>query len=361
MMNLATIALAILIGVLCLLAGVTMVGAILIERRNPPVGTFAAVNGAKLHHVHVQGPVDPALPPVVFIHGASGNLKDQMLPLRPLLEGKAEMLFLDRPGHGWSERGGPGNATPAGQARTIAALMDSLGIGPAIIVGHSFGGAVAGALALERPDKVKGLVFLSAASHPWPGRKTSWYYPIAAHPVWGPLFANIIALPAGLQRMERGLACVFSPNAVPADYRAATSVELVLRPVNFRHNAQDVESLYDHTVAAAQRYPSIKVPTLVVSGDSDTVVYEEIHSLGLARDIPGAKLVWIEGLGHKPDHVAPDLVVAAIGAVSGAPVSLTGDVDALAKTVAARLSGDTNGPYDACTDGAPPVLTGSQG
>ena len=320
------------------------------------MGEFVEVEGIKVHLTdHPAGP-DADLLPMVFIHGASGNLKDQMVPLRPLLEGKAEMLFLDRPGHGWSERGGPENSTPAGQARAIASLMDVLGIGPAIIVGHSFGGAVAGALALERPDKVKGLVFLSAASHPWPGRKTSWYYPIAAHRLAGPLFANIIALPAGLQRMERGLACVFSPNAVPADYRKATSVELVLRPVNFRHNAQDVESLYDHTVMASPRYPSIAVPTVVVSGDSDTVVYEEIHSLGLARDIPGAKLVWIAGLGHKPDHVAPDLVVAAIGQVAGAPAGLTGDLDALAKSTIARLAGDANGPYELCTDGAPPAI-----
>ena len=87
------------------LAGVTRAGSWLIERRNPPVGAFADVNGARIHFVHVPAPADADLPPIVFIHGASANLRDQMVPLRPLLEGRAEMLFFDRPGLGWSERG----------------------------------------------------------------------------------------------------------------------------------------------------------------------------------------------------------------------------------------------------------------
>lgn len=358
MLNLAAAALAFVLSFGFLLAGVSRVGAFLIERRNPPVGAFAEVAGTRMHFVHVPAPARPALPPLVFIHGASGNLKDQMVPLRPFLEGKAEMLFVDRPGHGWSARGGQENATPSGQARTIAALMDRLAIGKAIIVGHSFGGAVTGALALERPDKVAGLVFLSAASHPWPGKKTSWYYPLAAHPLFGRIFSNTVALPAGLMRMPATIGCVFSPNAAPADYIRAGSIDLVLRPANFRYNAQDVEGLYDHVSAAAPRYGEIAVPVVVVSGDSDTVVYEEIHSLGLKRDIPGAELVWIGNLGHKPDYAAPEVVVAAIGRVAGAPAAEFGDLKALALAAERRLSGDDHGPYAACRDTKPAVPEG---
>ena len=109
-------------------------------------------------------PKTRTLPPIVFIHGASANLNDQMLPLRPLLEGRAELLFLDRPGHGWSGRGPGNNETQAGQAATIAALMDRLGIGKAIIVGHSFGGSIAAAFALESSREDEG----AASSSPPP-------------------------------------------------------------------------------------------------------------------------------------------------------------------------------------------------
>lgn len=174
-MNLFYAAIALFLAALFALVAVTRIGSWLIERRNPPVGSFVEIDGARIHYVHVPAAPGADLPPVIFIHGASANLKDQMLPLRPLLEGRAEMLFLDRPGYGWSTRGADANATQAGQAATIAALMDHVGMKDAIIVAHSFGGSTATAFALNSPARTKGLVFLSAATHPWPGGQTSWY------------------------------------------------------------------------------------------------------------------------------------------------------------------------------------------
>lgn len=334
-MHIAAAVIAIVAGLLLALFGLTRAGVAAIERKNPPCGDFADAGGTRMHFVHVPAPANAELPPIVFIHGASSNLRDEMLPVRPRLEGRAEMLFLDRPGHGWSGRGAH-NETPFGQARTIAALMDRLGIDRAIVVGHSFGGAIAGAFALDHPGRTAGLVFLSAASHPWPDRKTSWYYKVAALPWLGRLFAETMALPGGWLRIHAATAGVFAPNPVPEDYLGRASIELVLRPPVFRANAVDVEALYDHVVKAAARYRDIDLPTVVVSGDRDTVVYEEIHSLGLARDIPGAELVWVHNLGHKPDWIAPDLVEAAIRKAAGADVDLQG----LAREVERRIAAD---------------------
>jgi pimeloyl-ACP methyl ester carboxylesterase len=351
-MNLVTAALAILAGLMLILAGTTRIGVWVIERRNPPVGEFLTVNGTRLHHVHI--PADGGtLPPVVFIHGASGNLLDQMVPIGPELEGRAEMLFFDRPGHGWSSRG-PDNATPDTQAHTIAALMDAVGIEQAVIVGHSFGGGVAAAFALEHPEKTLGLVFLSAASHQWPGGGTSWYYGLTTMPVLGRIFSETLSLPAGWSRMTAATDCVFAPNPVPEGYNRRAAIALVLRPSAFRANATDVESLYPHVAEAASRYGGIDRPTVVISGDSDAVVYEEIHSQGLARDIPGAELVWIENLGHKPDWVAPELVAGAIEKVAGNAV----DLQAMARQVEGRIAGQAFGPVERCQDGK--ALIGAQ-
>jgi pimeloyl-ACP methyl ester carboxylesterase len=348
-MNLVYAAAAFLLALLLVLAGVTRVGTWLIERRNPPVGSFIDIDGARLHYVHVPAPENPELPPIVFIHGASGNLKDQMTPLRPLLEGRAELLFLDRPGHGWSGRGPGNNESQTGQAATIAALMGRLGIGPAIVVGHSFGGSVAAALALEYPEKTGGLLFLSAATHPWPGGASSWYYRLTTIPLVGWLFSETIANPAGSSRMAAATVCVFAPNRMPDGYSARASIPLVLRPRAFRANAVDVEGLYRFALANAPRYKDIDVPTVVISGDADTVVYEEIHSVGLARDIPGAELVWVKNLGHKPDWIASDLVVAAIAKLAGQPR----DLQALARTVEARIAGDAIGAATCINEKAP--------
>jgi pimeloyl-ACP methyl ester carboxylesterase len=336
-MNLLYAFIAFLLALLFALVGLTRLNAWLIERRNPPVGSFATVNGTRLHYVHVPAQ-NPELPAVVFIHGASANLLDQMAPIRPLLEGKAEMLFLDRPGHGWSERG-DGNETPTGQAKTIAALLDHVGIGKAIIVGHSFGGGTTGAFALAYPERTAGLVFVAAATHPWPGGATSWYYKLTARPFIGRLFAETIAGPAGKTRIAGATACVFAPNAVPDDYIKRASIELVLRPGAFRANSIDVQGLHKHVTEAQPRYKEIAAPTVVISGDYDTVVYEELHSIGLARDIPNAELVWIRNLGHKPDWIAPDLVAAAVEKVGGKG----GDLQTLARSVEARIANDRYG------------------
>ncbi|PBB88577.1 alpha/beta hydrolase [Mesorhizobium sp. WSM3876] len=336
-MNLIFAALFFLIASVFALAGVTRAGLWVVERRNPPVGQFTEINGARIHYVHIPAPAGGDLPPVVFIHGASANLNDQMLPLRPLLEGRAEMLFFDRPGFGWSERGN--NETLAAQGDTIAALMDRLGLAKAIIVGHSFGGAVTTAFARNHPEKTLGLVFLAPVSHPWPGGATAWYYKLTATPAVGRLFSETLAYPAGMLQLGNATACVFSPNKVPEGYIANAAIPLVLRPSAFRANAIDVAQLYEYTRTASPHYREISAPTVVISGDRDKVVYATIHSVALERDIPGAELVWVHNLGHKPDWIAPDLVVGAIEKAAGAAIDLL----AMARTVESRVAGDTQG------------------
>ncbi len=288
-----------------------------IERQFPNIGELIDVGGLRMNSVLVPAGDKADLPPIVFIHGASGNLRDQMHAFRARLEGRAALLFVDRPGHGYSERGGPENAWPDGQARAIARLMDKRGIAEAIIVGHSFGGAIAASFALEHPEKTAGLLFLAPATHPWPGG-VDWYYDLARMPVIGWLFTRIAALPAGLSRIESGTRFVFAPNPAPQDYIEATAPALVLRPNAFRSNAIDVANLLGYVQRVQPRYSEIRTPTVIVTGDTDGVVYEEIHSRGLARDIAGSELVWIRNLGHKPDYVVTDLAVEALEKIAGA-------------------------------------------
>ena len=60
--------------------------------------------------------------------------------------------------------------------------MEKRGIKRAVIVGHSFGGAIAAAFGVRHPDKTEGLLFLAPATHPWPGG-IDWYYHLAAMPM----------------------------------------------------------------------------------------------------------------------------------------------------------------------------------
>jgi pimeloyl-ACP methyl ester carboxylesterase len=292
-----------------------------IERLHPRVGELVDIGGYSLHCLHVEGPQDSELPAIVFIHGASGNLQDQALMFREALEGRAEMLFVDRPGHGWSERGGPENARPDGQARAIAALLKAKGIDRAIVAGHSFGGAIALSLALDHPESVAGLLLISVPSHPWPAG-IDFYYRVASTPVLGHVFARLLAMPAGLVVIQKAIGNVFRPNAPMPDYTERSAVKLVLRPRQFLANARDVANLFDHFVRAAPRYGAIDTPTVILTGTDDDIVIFRNHSIALAEDIGHAELICLASIGHKPDYAANSVCLAAIERLAGRPVDL---------------------------------------
>ena len=322
---------------------VTLVVSNRIDRRYPPIGSFVEVNGTHLHFVD-EGPKDA--PAVLLIHGASSNLRDMLIPARKSLGGKYRLIAVDRPGHGWSERG-LYSATPDAQARTLADFLTALNVDKAVVFGHSFGAVVATAMAVERPDKMLGLLVASPATHPWPSGKTNWYNHLARVPVIGWLFTRTLALPGGIGRISAATDCVFAPNQVPANYLEDAGIELVMVPHRFMDNSEDLTGLYAHTLHYKARYKEIKVPTIIITGDSDTVVSKEIHAENLARDIAGSRLFVVKNVGHKPDYALADLVAASIETLAGNPQ----DLDTIASIAEQRVAGDQFGPVERC----PPV------
>ncbi|MBL8588998.1 MAG: alpha/beta hydrolase [Methylobacteriaceae bacterium] len=282
----------------------------------PPQGRFALVDGAQLHFTE-RAAAAPGRGAVLLIHGASGNQADLMSALgEPLAARGFRVVAIDRPGHGWSDRpGGRADADPGRQAALLRGAARAAGLERAIVLGHSFGGAIAARLAMDDPDFVAGLVLVAPVTHPWPGG-VAWYYDLAATPILGELFVRLLATPAGLARLESGVASVFAPEAAPAGYVERTRVKLVLRPATFLANAIDVASLKPFIVEQARRMPVIAAPTAIVTGDADDIVLTEIHSYGSARDIPGATLTVLPGVGHAPHHTHPEAVVAAVEAVA---------------------------------------------
>ncbi|MEE9314763.1 MAG: alpha/beta hydrolase [Rhizobiaceae bacterium] len=280
----------------------------LLEKEFPPSGKFATLAGAKFHYADVPDS-EGRLAPVLFVHGASGNLKDQQEAFADAFRGKARMLFVDRPGYGYSERAGAN--TPAKQAERYKMLLDELNIKQTVLVGHSLGAASVAAFAVLYPDRVKGIIFLSPATHPWT-TGIKWYYKLASTPILGEIFTETLALPIGNLSLEGGIKSVFDPQTPVKDYVKRTSTPLILRPSSFRYNARDVAGLNEFLSDFSPRYKEIKAPVIIITGDKDDVVSPSIHSLGLERDIEGAELVVLPGMGHKPDYMATDIVLDAI-------------------------------------------------
>ena len=280
-----------------------------IERTYRPFGRFVDVAGGRLHVVEL-GPATEA-PPVVLLHGASSNLESMRQPLGDLLAARHRVILIDRPGHGFSTRDRAADGAAATQAAMIDEALGKLGVTRAIIVGHSWSGALGAALALNHPARVAGLVLLAPVTHPWPGG-VSWYSTVATLPVMGWLFTRLIATPVGLLMTPSGTASVFAPQPMPANYVRDVAIPLLMRPREFTANAWDIVMLKPSVAAQVARYPQITAPTVVISGDVDKTVSIGIHSRPFAATVRGARLIELPGVGHMPQNAAPDIVVQAI-------------------------------------------------
>ena len=285
-----------------------------IAARFPPAGQFVQTDGGRIHLTR-RAPASPQAV-VILLHGASGNEAEMRVALaEPLLARGFEVISIDRPGHGWSERQAGGEASsPAAQARIVRAAAERIGVDRAIVVAHSLAGAVGLQLALDHADFISGAVLIGPVTHPWSGGVAA-YYSLAAS--WaGGAFTRALALPLGQALAPAAIASVFSPEAPPPDYLARTGIELVLRPRNFLANARDVASLHAFVSEQWPRYGSIAVPVAIVAGDRDQIVSTDIHARPAQRQIPGASLHIMQGGGHAPHWSRPDAVVDAAAEVA---------------------------------------------
>src|SRR5262245_21622381 len=132
-----------------------------VEAALPPRGRFIAIGGERMHYVDTGG----AGPAIVMIHGLAGNLLHFDYALAGRLAGEFRLILVDRPGSGHSTRAAGANASLTAQADAIAKLIGALGLTRPLVVGHSLGGAVALALALDHPDCVGGLALIAPLTH----------------------------------------------------------------------------------------------------------------------------------------------------------------------------------------------------
>jgi pimeloyl-ACP methyl ester carboxylesterase len=262
------------------------------------------------------GRSDSAGPPVVMIHGASSNLEAMRRPLGDLLARNHRVILIDRPGHGWSVRAREQDSTPDIQGGMIAEALEKLGVGPVILVVHSWSGALGARMALDFPRQLAGLVMLAPVTHPWRGG-VGWYNKAITTPVIGRLLAYTITLPLGLALADSGARTVFLPQTVPGGYIKNTATALLLRPREFIANARDLATLKVAVAAQAPRYGDIRVPTTVISGDADETVSTNIHSRPFVATVPNAKLIVLPGVGHMVQNTVPDLVAAEVDAMIG--------------------------------------------
>lgn len=275
------------------------------ERDFPATGRIINLGGLRVH-AHTEG----SGPDLVLLHGASGNTREFTFRLMGMLKGRYRVTAFDRPGLGWTDPVA-GAADPCVQARHLQAAAARLGLVRPLVLGQSYGGAVALAWALTAPAATAGLIVVSGASNPWPGNLGAWYR-LAATRVGSRAVIPLLTAFAPQGRVISTIEEIFAPDPVPPGYAAAIGAPLSLRRRTLRENAAQVNGLLPHVTQMARHYPDIAIPVEILHGTADTIVPLAIHSEPLARQIPGAVLTRLEGAGHMPHHSHPEAVIAAI-------------------------------------------------
>lgn len=146
------------------------------NKENPEQSKFIEMNGLRLHFVETFN--DSKKPTILFVHGSPGSWKGWARYLNdPDLRKNANMMAVDRPGFGESNRGLVERSLKK-QAEMIASLIGRKNSNEKIIlVGHSFGGPIVSRMAMDFPDKISDIVILAGDLDP-NLETTQWYqYP----------------------------------------------------------------------------------------------------------------------------------------------------------------------------------------
>lgn len=267
-------------------------------------GSFVTVDGLKVHYLQKgQGP------DLVLIHGASGSLRDFTFALMPRLAEHFRVTAFDRPGLGLSDALPKGETGLGAQAHHLRRAGLLLGVTQPLLLGHSYGGAVALAWALEVPPRA--LILVSAPSLPWPGGLDLWYRVNDSRPGRA-IFVPLAAAWVPRSFVRQAINGVFAPETAPAGYADHVGLVFNARATVLATNVAQVNALRAELVVMEPQYPSLTLPIELVHGDADTIVPLAIHSGPLSARLELADLTGIPGAGHMPHQTHPDVVIAAV-------------------------------------------------
>jgi len=313
----------ILVGLLVIVAVVLVGGWLTLRRPAIPYETLEAkyANSASRYvtlsdgvrvHYRDQGRRDG--PVLVMVHGFSASLHTWE-PWVQRLGADYRIISLDLPGHGLTR-------APEGYALARSGFVDivdettrKLGVEKFVLIGNSMGGGVTWNYALAHPDRVQGIVLVDAAG---------WREKPADGKDDGPLVFKVLRNPVGRAIMKdldttaltrAGLRDAFEPTPDMADEAMVNRyVELARAPGHKEIILGLMSSSFDPAQAASkEKLAAIKVPTLIMHGDTDRLI-PVAHARLFGEAIPGSTVIIYPRTGHVPMEQTADKSAADLKA-----------------------------------------------
>jgi pimeloyl-ACP methyl ester carboxylesterase len=242
---------------------------------------------------------DPADPPILLVMGIGASMLwwDEGF-CRMLAERGRFVIRYDHRDTGRSSTSPPGKPEYSGADLVADAVgvLDAYGIPAAHVVGVSAGGAFAQLLALGFPDRVLTLALVSTS----PVTQVAVELPPATE-----RFRRFFATAEVAWTDERSVVdyLVYYSRVLAGRFDEASTRDLVRRDVA---RADDIAASENHGLVAdgdtpGQPVSTIAAPTLVIHGTADPMFPPE-HGRALAAEIPGARLLLLDGAGHGVEH-----------------------------------------------------------
>lgn len=260
----------------------------------PPIGDFMEVGGLRLHLVDSGEKPGQSEPPLVFVHGLLGQLNHFSFALAARFP-ERRVVLIDRPGSGYSQTARP--QTLAAQAKIVAEAIERRGLQKPLVVGHSFGGAVALALALDHREDIGGLALIAPLTllvekPPKPfaalsnsSRLSLWFGAWTLGPV------------ATLLRSRVARDEVFAPDPMPTRFWNDGGGLLGARPSALLAASSDIAAQPQEMPQMMLRYGALDLPIGVLFGSGDRVLDPGKQGEGFCAIAPDAELTRIAG-GH---------------------------------------------------------------
>jgi non-heme chloroperoxidase len=249
----------------------------------------------------------PGNPPIVFVHGWACSGADWAVQLAdPELTDRFWLLAMDLRGHGESEVAPGGYDDPEVWAADVAAVLE-LARGPAVLVGHSYGGLViTDYLRVRGTEGVAGVVLAGALTEIGPGNPGGAVGRLMGDGLRDYLSEDVaVAVPA-LTRLAVGM------TAEPA-----SGEEIQRRLGGYLRVPPGVRrALFRRSVTSADVLKLLTVPALIVHGTLDAVV-DPSAAVYAAGKIPDASVRWCERVGHMPFTECADEFNAALRDFAG--------------------------------------------
>jgi pimeloyl-ACP methyl ester carboxylesterase len=283
-----------------------------VEAAVPPCGEFMEIDGHRLHYVDTKG----TGPAIVMIHGLGSTLWNYTYALVEKLSGEFRVIAVDRPGSGYSVRPDDAPARLGAQADTLAKFIRGLGLKQPLLVGHSLGGALSLAIALDHPDCAGALALIAPLTHAQDEVPEPFQGLVINSPVMRKIIAWTLATPMSIRNAPKLLKIVFGPDAVPVDYPTRGGGLLGLRPNSFYNTSSDAVAVMEDVPGMMKRYGGLTIPLGMLFAKGDLLLDYRRQGEALKQKCPALDLVLLDEHGHMLPLTAPDATAGLIRRVA---------------------------------------------